>query len=78
MSKRNDGGPAFACSRGVSDEWDSTQQGMSLRDYFAAHAPIGLLRPPPDDREDRNISPEDAANLAYAWADAMLAERNRA
>jgi hypothetical protein len=44
--KRNEGGPAFPCPRYVNangetfslSEFDG-ENGMSLRDYFAAHAP---------------------------------------
>lgn len=71
MSKINDGGPAFPTT------WDAnhnaalqTQDGMSLRDWFAgqvlasaAALPIGLA-----DCAFR-------ARLAYQMADAMLAAR---
>lgn len=40
MSKIDEGGPAFPSNRDMrnSPDWDY-EQGMSLRDYFAAHAP---------------------------------------
>lgn len=44
--------------------------GMSLRDYFAAKAQAGMLA-------NYNVinTPEHVAQMAYAHADAMLAER---
>ena len=49
-----------------------TQNGMTLRDYFAAKAMQGLLADP--------NTPEimDIAGAAYEVADAMLAEREKA
>lgn len=43
-------------------------QGMSLRDYFAAAALSGIL-------PGADYSTKDAATVAYQYADAMLAER---
>lgn len=59
------GGPAFPKNYGVPNE------GMTLRDYFAAKAMQGLLAADPDTRWDDY----DCAKYAYAQADAMLAER---
>ena len=47
------------------------QNGMSLRDYFAAKAMQGLLA------ADTGWDEYDCAKYAYAQADAMLAERER-
>lgn len=63
-----DGGPAFP----VPPNW--VYLGMSLRDYFAAHAPyINDLY--------HTISSEQKlltdAERAYRWADAMLKVRER-
>lgn len=60
---RNDGGPAFPVEllTGKSD-------GMSLRDYFAGQAIIGLVI-----NSGRNNA--DDACVAYQVADAMLAAR---
>lgn len=44
--------------------------GMSLRDYFAAAALTGYLA--------RGGNPENCAGWAYNFADAMLAERDKA
>lgn len=95
----DDGGPAFPPpSLYASEDVVSTGcteagvQGVSLRDYFAAKAMIGLLGTAVRDRDGRmpflfwshehglgwNSSgiPRDLSALAYAMADAMLAERD--
>lgn len=64
----NDGGPAFPGKRHESDT--SRKVGMSLRDYFAAHAMIGLITAK---RGDERV----VAKLAYEHADLMLAERSK-
>ena len=71
--KKPDGGPAFA---------KSMQEGMSLRDYFAASVLASAwpenVRPSFDSRQ--NIRADEAARLAancYTLADAMIAERER-
>jgi len=43
-----------------------------LRDRFAMSAMTGMLSDP-----DCGLSPDRGARLAYQWADAMLAERER-
>jgi hypothetical protein len=75
----NDGGPAFP--RPTSRDEHSNdrpyqvpeQDGMSLRDYFAAAA---LAHPYTQSRDAVDRSNE-AAKLAYYLADAMLAERSK-
>jgi len=47
------------------------QGGMSIRDYFAGQALTGITTRAPFN------SVEEYAQLAYALADAMLAERDR-
>lgn len=80
---RPDGGPAFPVAlqipkhQGAPDSWPAwTNQyldGMTLRDYFAAHHP----------RFDRFFNESDEGYLArlvpfaYAYADAMIAERGK-
>ena len=73
MADRNDGGPAFPLRY---------HPGMSLRDYFAAHAP-----PMPDDFfQSWRTSPRGqnrhklGAHVDWAWdyADTMIRERGRA
>jgi len=49
----NDGGPAFPCPE---DERYYRNDGMSLRDYFAAKAMQGLIEAPrPDDYSDHMV-----------------------
>ena len=82
MSTINNGGPAFPAgsvrkSRSASDPGADfvvtdvvapKQPGMTLRDYFAAKAIQGLLT-------DAEKFWDEAAPLAYRYADAMLAAR---
>jgi hypothetical protein len=67
----NDGGPAFARDTHMDKEIGLyvQQQGMSLRDYFAAAALQGLLA------YDGDCS--TAIGLAYHTADAMLDWRKK-
>jgi len=66
----NTGGPAFP-SHGSMGE--VAQEGMTLRDYFAAKALTGMMgsRNPNTPR----FHPEDDAAYVYAVADAMLKAR---
>jgi hypothetical protein len=79
MTKRDDGGPAFARPIGEYKEvgagkWSEHQQGMSLRDYFAgASLPALIENCVSDDRTVPYV--EHVSALAYRMADAMLAER---
>ena len=63
------GGPAFP----VPSEWEKHWDGMTLRDYFAAKALMGMLasRNPNSPR----FHPDDDAAYVYAVADAMLKAR---
>lgn len=81
----NDGGPAFARS-GFDVDTErrakfatSPQEGMTLRDYFAAQSLIGLLAcgsvPMPYTHGHKD-GPITAARRAYQFADAMLAARS--
>jgi hypothetical protein len=60
-----DGGQAFPCYTGSSA--GSTIPGLTMRDWFAGLAIVGIIacKAPFD----------EVARLAYAQADAMLAER---
>lgn len=75
MSEIKDGGPAFpipiSCDAGGGIQ-ESRFAGMSLRDWFAGMALCGDLGfgIGPDNRP-----PVKAAKAAYAYADAMIAER---
>ena len=63
----NTGGPAFPAPAGVAH---ITEQGMSLRDYFAAKAMQGMLSNPDSDGTE-----DQFAGWAYQSADAMLKAR---
>ena len=47
--------------------------GMTMRDYFAAKAMQGFAADP----NTASIPCIEIASLAYQWADAMLAERDK-
>lgn len=84
MSEKNTGGPAFP-SHGSMGE--VTHEGMTLRDYFAAKALVGLMSTERANEyvdEDGVFSGEDGtlfvhtkflAEEAYMMADAMLKAR---
>jgi hypothetical protein len=64
----NDGGPAFPAPAYAAN---ITDKGMSLRDYFAAQALLGVLVSP----KYAQASTNDVVERAYWFADAMLDER---
>ena len=70
-----DGGSAFPSEHFTDDPYRTTSAGMTLRDYFAAHALMGLAS------HFIRIEGEDLASRyashAYYMADAMLAERDK-
>lgn len=78
---KNDGGPAFPINRNdfrqdgtmVATTWDT---GMSLRDWFAGQALMGLLACP---GTSSGLTPEGAltqfAERSYEFSDAMLEAR---
>jgi hypothetical protein len=71
MKKINDGGLAFPGPCQAEQSVD-INEGMSLRDYFAAAALQGLMAHPTiRDCED------EFARAAFRLADAMLSERER-
>lgn len=61
MSEKDTGGPAFPTRNTLND-------GMTLRDYFAAHAMQGKIAA-------GATGYEDIAFSAYKYADAMLTAR---
>jgi len=73
MSKTGNGGPAFPESVAVEDGAvtgsRSTAQGMTLRDYFAGQAVVGLLA------ADTSDTASSFADAAYRIADRMLSRR---
>ena len=68
----NDGGTAFPTSNYQKIVPVSTgySEGMTLRDYFAAKAMQSFVL-------NKNILLDDAAELAYKMADAMLRAREK-
>ncbi len=67
---RNDGGQAFPPNLHPAGHPDCPQ-GMSLRDYFAGQAVIGIISNDPTGK----ITFQDIAAKAYDIADAMLDDR---
>lgn len=66
MSK-DTGGLAFPASKDIC----ANEQGMTLRDYFAAKTMAALIS------FGENYQEERIARLSYTAADAMLAERSK-
>lgn len=62
---KKDGGPAFPAIYGATEALD---EGMSLRDYFAAQAIVASAHA-------STQGPEGLAKAAYEIADAMLKAR---
>jgi hypothetical protein len=81
MSTIDDGGPAFAAAAFVHNISGSLawQDGMSLRDFFAAKAMQAMISK--HGREDDSpgffdyATDESIARCAYIYADAMLSDR---
>lgn len=78
MSKET-GGPAFPVTlpSGESYQEHLPHDGMTLRDYFAAKALQGMLPYPGNEMwgSFAEMTPKQAAESAYGYADAMLAAR---
>ena len=70
MAKENNGGPAFP--RPTSDV--PGQPGMSLRDWLAGQAVIGLVQ---FADSPTRLSPSEMAEAAFKIADAMLKQRDK-
>lgn len=63
--------PAFPTNRvNMNGEVVPDEEGMTLRDYFAAKAFAMLMHP-----EAKDYNPKATAEMAYRFADAMLAAR---
>lgn len=79
MSKK-DGGPAFPHPNPeYAQDWGRKDRtppfgGMSLRDWFAGQALLAIIEA---DGAQYFHTSEDHAQIAYAHADAMLAERTK-
>lgn len=81
--QRNDGGPAFPVPhdalvdsaggvKGWAGEYGPIDSGMTLRDYFAAKALVGISAHP-----GGLDTAQEWARLAYHVADLMLKERTK-
>jgi hypothetical protein len=70
MNNTNTGGPAYPSPRW--EGWGSPQEGMTLRDYFAAKAMQAYL----PDAMNHNATEGELAWSAYKMADAMLKARD--
>lgn len=73
MSAENNGGPAFPSNYTHTGGRQFNEEGMELRDYFAAAALQGMWAHYGYDVGQQDT--ERAARLVYGMADAMLAER---
>ena len=70
MEQMNDGGPAFPGEQGHTPEhgWNQTwERGMSLRDYFAAHALQAIIAKHPaievrDESDDAEYAAQTTAH----------------
>lgn len=70
--------PAFPVSLGDQHDQYFASRGISVRDYFAAHALVGILAgEPPVKSNEPCISAREAAVGAYRCADAMLLARTQ-
>jgi hypothetical protein len=75
MNNTNTGGPAFPTKAyDLERQTLVREEGMTLRDYFAAKAMQGYLGSPEWLRE---VSPQGTAEAAYRVADAMLRAREQ-
>ncbi len=72
MADIKNGGSAFPLLQPTDPNFRRVETGMSLRDWFAGQALIGLASNPAATRIKNN---EEAAAAAYLVADAMLAAR---
>jgi len=87
METNNDGGNAFPSISNVEFEQNwITEEGMSLRDYFACHSPFGVnqaldiingVKNRGSDTASINDIAEACGRMNYIYADAMLKERNK-
>lgn len=75
MIKQNDGGPAFPVPLNIHvgevRKENSPYDGMTLRDYFAGQALVGLCQ----SGVDLNYDEAHIASVCGRLADAMLAKR---
>ncbi|WNI58187.1 hypothetical protein RIK64_19170 [Enterobacter bugandensis] len=77
MSKKNDGGYAFPMEATDATAWRDCNQGMTLRDYFAAKALSGWLASYPESCTHPIVAgnADEVAKHSYKLADSMLRAR---
>lgn len=80
--KRDDGGPIFPFVVPLFDKYRQLEVGMTLRDYFAAHAPFVIEDILYTHDKDQSFNPREKhlellAEMRYKYADAMIVERNK-
>ena len=68
----NDGGPAFPVLPTPGVNYVITGTGMTLRDYFAVKALVGIMA---ETMRHPSVTRDDIVGAAYAYADAMLKAR---
>ena len=75
MTTKQTGGPAFPRA-GVNlyGNIKGSQEGMTLRDYFAGQALVAFIQL----AKVSNIDIEQAASVCYKFSDAMIEERDNA
>ena len=77
MSKINDGGPAFPnVPDGAGGKFYDWDRGMTLRDWFAGQALIGLIQGYATAYGSPTSAPDEVVNEAFSYADAMIAARD--
>lgn len=81
MSRRDNGGAAFPMPGGPKDAYGNfsnrPQSGMTLRDWFAGQALVAIVGAPISIGDVPITGESEFAKAAYAFADAMLAERSK-
>ncbi|EOE0256430.1 hypothetical protein ACKAAW_004626 [Enterobacter hormaechei] len=77
MSKKNDGGYAFPMEATDATAWRDCNQGMTLRDYFAAKVLQGVMASGTSMSIGTNHEEAmlDMARAFYSMADAMIKAR---
>jgi len=86
MSDKDNGGPAFPTGKCVGDTWVQ-EGGMTMHDYYAAHAPITFADAHAQWYADPDREPctkptvgdvmKHLAAMRIVYADAMLKEREK-
>jgi len=71
---KDTGGPAFPAPAGVAH---ITEQGMTMRDYFASKCMQGILAGSGDEDGFVSYDADALAEQAYVMAEAMLVARGK-